>query len=130
MQRITRQRKAILKVLQTADRPLSPQEVIEHVTRNGDSLNIATVYRTLSGLVKRGTLTEVRLPGESKRYELSGKSHHHHFRCRKCNRVLVIERCCNDLLDLVPAGFILEQHDLFLYGLCSKCASDERENGN
>ncbi|MBU0690727.1 transcriptional repressor [bacterium] len=127
MQRNTRQRKAILKVLQKADHPLSSQEVMEQTVRNGDSLNIATVYRTLSAFVKRGTLVEVRLPGESKRYELSGKTHHHHFRCRKCNRVLVIEKCADDLPSLVPDGYVLENHDLFLYGLCAECAPNKKK---
>jgi Fur family ferric uptake transcriptional regulator len=127
MQRNTRQRKAIMRVLQISEHPLSSQEVMEQTIQNGDSLNIATVYRTLSALVKRGSLVEVRLPGEIKRYELSGKSHHHHFRCRKCNKIFVIEKCSKDLESLIPAGCVLENHDLFLYGLCKNCASEKKK---
>ncbi len=122
MQLNTRQRRAILDVLETADHPLSPQEISERVNRDGDSVNLSTVYRTLSALVERGTLEEVKLPGESSRYEFSGKGHHHHFRCRKCDRVLVIEKCAADVNSMVPPGYVVEDHDLFIYGLCSECS--------
>ncbi|MBU0692770.1 transcriptional repressor [bacterium] len=118
----TRQRRAILDVLEIADHPLSPQEIYDGVGHYGESVNMSTVYRSLSALVKREILEEVKLPGEPSRYEFSGKGHHHHFRCRKCNRVLVIEKCAADVNSMVPPGYIVEDHDLFIYGLCSECS--------
>lgn len=119
----TKQRRAILDVLEIADHPLSPQEIFDKVSQSGESVNLSTVYRSVSALVQRGTLEEVRLPGESSRYEFSGKGHHHHFRCRKCNRVLVIEKCAADVNSMVPPGYIVEDHDLYIYGICAECTS-------
>jgi Fur family ferric uptake transcriptional regulator len=64
----------------------------------------------------------VRLPGAPSRYEVAGKHHHHHFRCRLCDRVYEIDGCPPDLRSLVPRGFRLEGHDLTLFGRCPACA--------
>ena len=84
-------------------------------------LGIATVYRNLKALVEEGWLESVSLPGESPRYEIAGKRHHHHFRCRTCERVFEINGCYTNLLQLTPRGFRLEGHEVVLYGLCGAC---------
>ncbi|MGH9361888.1 MAG: Fur family transcriptional regulator [Thermoanaerobaculia bacterium] len=122
MERDTRQRRAIRDVLLAAGRPLSPHEVLAAARRQVRGLGIATVYRTLKGLVEQGSLAAVELPGEPPRYELSGKGHHHHFHCRGCGRVFELEGCPEGLKRLTPRGFALEAHEVVLYGRCAGCA--------
>jgi Fur family ferric uptake transcriptional regulator len=62
------------------------------------------------------------LPGESPRYEEAGKAHHHHFHCRKCDRVFEVDGCDAIFRRITPQGFRLESHDLTLSGLCADCA--------
>jgi Fur family ferric uptake transcriptional regulator len=114
MDRNTRQRQAIRQIFEETDRPLGPQEVLQAA--------IATVYRTLKALLAEGWLVAVELPGESQRYEIAGKDHHHHFRCRACDRVFEIEGCFANLQRLAPRGFQLEKHEVVLYGMCDTCA--------
>lgn len=121
VERDTSQRRAIRKVLQDAGRPLSPAEVLQKAQRLVPRLGIATVYRTIKGLTDQGTLVAVELPGEPQRYEIAGKSHHHHFSCRACGRVFELEGCPGNLARLVPQGFVMEDHELFLYGRCKDC---------
>lgn len=121
MERNTRQRGAIRSALESADRPLSPQEVLTRARQDVDSLGIATVYRSLSAFEKEGLVIPVHLPGDPTRYELAGKGHHHHFRCRKCGRVFEVEGCPGNLHQLTPAGFKLESHEVLLFGLCGEC---------
>lgn len=122
MERNTRQRSAILKALKTANRPLSPQEVLTRAQDDVKSLGIATVYRTLNSFEKSGKISAVQLPGDPMRYELSGKGHHHHFRCRKCHRVFEVEGCVGGIEEnLTPEGFLSEGHDLLLFGVCREC---------
>ena|SRR5436305_11806335 len=122
MERDTQQRRAIREVLARAGRPLSPREVLGEARPVAPKLGIATVYRTLKSGVADGWLTQVELPGEPPRYESTGKSHHHHFHCRRCDRVYEIEGCLDDLRSLTPPGFALEAHEVVLYGLCAECA--------
>lgn len=122
MQRRTRQRQAICTVFLEVQRPLSPQEVLELARVRVPSLGLATVYRTLKGLLEEGFLVPVELPGKVPRYERAGKAHHHHFLCRVCGRVYELEGCPQDVETLVPPGFLAEGHEVTLYGRCAACA--------
>ena len=123
MERNTRQRQAIRQVFQETDNPLGPQEVLQAAQVHIAGLGIATVYRTLKALVDDGWLSVVEQPGEPQRYELAGKKHHHHFRCRACDRVFEIAGCPTNVRCLAPHGFRLEGHEVVLYGTCNTCAA-------
>ncbi|MBM4188785.1 MAG: transcriptional repressor [Gemmatimonadetes bacterium] len=123
MERNTRQRAAIRAAFSRARRPLGPTEVLELARQDVDGLGIATVYRTIKSLVDDGWLTAVGLPGEPDRYEPAGLAHHHHFRCKSCDRVFDLEGCVEGLKKLVPKSFQLEGHELILVGRCKQCAA-------
>ncbi|GGM91206.1 transcriptional repressor [Thermus composti] len=120
MERSTKQRRAIREAFLEAGRPLSPQEVLSLARRKVPSLGLATVYRTLKGLVEEGFLTAVALPGEPPRYEPAGQGHHHHFLCRRCGRVYELSGC--GLKADLPPGFQAEGHEVTVYGRCPECA--------
>lgn len=122
MERHTRQRGAIRQIIAEAGRPLSIREIHTAASRLVRGLGIATVYRTLRELRREGDLLAVELPAEPARYELAGKVHHHHFRCRSCDRVYDVEGCVTQLRALVPRNFRLEDHEVTLYGKCAACA--------
>ena len=122
MERNTRQRSAICEAIAQADRPLLPQEVLDAARKEVPGLGIATVYRNLKVLVEEGELQAVNLPGENARFELLGHQHHHHFQCRRCQRVFDVHACPGDLSQMAPQGFTVEDHDLTLYGRCKDCA--------
>lgn len=120
-QRQTQQRGAIRRALRHADRPLSPQEVLDAARAAVPGLGLATVYRNIKRLVGAGWLRPVDLPGTASRYEVAGKDHHHHFHCRACDRVYEVEECPGSLEDLAPSGFELDAHEIILYGTCEAC---------
>lgn len=122
MQRNTRQRDAIRDAIVSAGRPLLPQEVLLAAQAAVPGLGLATVYRNLKTLVEEGELQPVTLPGESPRFELAGRQHHHHFQCRHCQRVFDVLACPGDLSRLAPRGFTVDGHDLTLYGHCGDCS--------
>ena len=90
------------------------------------NLGIATVYRTVKGLIDDGELTAVELPGEPQRYERAGKGHHHHFTCNTCGRMFEMDGCPQGLHLLVPDGFKMESHEVFIYGRCADCNRTSR----
>jgi Fur family ferric uptake transcriptional regulator len=122
MERQTRQREAIHSALLAADRPMSPREIWTAARKIVRDLGQATVYRTIKTLAREGALAPVDIPGEPARYELSGKAHHHHFHCTKCDRVFDMTGCVKKISSLAPAGFTVERHEVILYGRCAKCA--------
>jgi len=122
MARRTAQRAAIRQVLEDAARPLSPTEILRDAQRLVPRLGLTTVYRTVNALVDERWLAPVELPGEAARYELAGKAHHHHFRCRVCDSVFDAPGCVRGLDVLVPRGFVAEAHALVIYGTCTACS--------
>mgnify|MGYP000039712720 CR=1 FL=1 len=125
-ERNTRQRQAIRDALAVAARPLSPKEILDTAQGTVTGIGIATVYRTLKLLADEGLVDTVDIPGESPRFELSGKGHHHHFYCRGCTGVFEVEGCPGDFAGLVPGGFQLDGHELVLFGLCRGCSDGGR----
>lgn len=119
--RNTRQRQAIRDALEAAGRPLSPLEVLEAAREAVPGIGLATVYRNLKVLADEQWIAQVDLPGDSPRYEVAGKDHHHHFRCRGCGGVFEVEGCPGDLRTMVPKGFRLEGHEVILFGRCAAC---------
>jgi len=122
--RQTTQRAAIRQAIEHADRPLSPQEILELAQASQPSLGIATVYRAVKKGVEDAWLTPVDLPHGPTRYEPAGKKHHHHFECTACNAVFELEGCPtppSKLKPLVPEGCQLTGHEVILYGLCRDC---------
>lgn len=121
IQRSTKQKQAIRQILEEAKRPLSPQELFKLSKSKIPGINLTTIYRNLNALVVDKVLCAVEIPGTSPRYEAQGLGHHHHFQCQKCEKVFDIPACHDDLEALVPKGFELEGHELFLFGKCSSC---------
>lgn len=124
--RNTRQKTAIRDAFEEAGRPLSTGEVLDLAQSKVDGLGIATVYRNVKSLVDEGWLATVELPGETPRYEVAGKDHHHHFQCESCGRVFELHGCLPGLDKLAETGFSVKRHELVLYGSCPECNGKRR----
>jgi len=125
MDRRTRQRLAIVEAIEKASGPVMPQEILRVAAANVASMNLSTVYRTLSRMVAEGVIVPVQLPGEPVRYERreAADTHHHHFRCTSCDSVYDLAGCVAGLKSLLPRGFKMIRHDITLYGTCRKCGA-------
>lgn len=121
--RHTRQREAIVRVIQASRGPLAVNDILERAQREHDGLGIATVYRTLKLLLEDGTVRQVILPSGETRYEMSGLGHHHHFQCRRCGEVVDLDVCPVAVLTgtTLAGGYTVEGHELTLYGVCPSC---------
>ena len=119
--RHTPQRDAIEAAFKKAQRPLSVEEVLVSAREQVGSMDPATVYRNLGRLVEEGWLSRLTLPAKGVVYELRQKAHHHHFHCRQCDRTFDLPGCGLSPDKQAPSDFQVEDHDVFLYGLCPQC---------
>jgi len=119
--RNTRQKESIRTAFLAADRPLSHEEALALAKQDVLGLSIATVYRTVHQLIEEGWLIAVTVPGDTTRYEVSGKDHHHHFQCNQCGKLFELEGCGIELKPDLPSGFRTTGHEFFVYGLCNLC---------
>jgi Fur family transcriptional regulator, ferric uptake regulator len=122
MKRKTSQRAAIEETFRVQDRALGIEEILHNGRAMVESLNQATVYRNLKLLVEKGWLKQVNHPFLGTLYERSGKKHHHHFHCHACNRVYELPGCALKEAEAAPEGFVVENHEVFLSGICPSCA--------
>lgn len=124
--RSTRQRDLISRVLEQAEGPLGVNDILERAQSDLPGLGIATVYRTLKLLSEQHRIHPVALDGETL-YEASGRGHHHHFSCTRCGRVFTLHTCPVSLPPgtVYPGGFVVEAHEVTLYGMCPECARAE-----
>lgn len=122
--RDTSQQRAIREAVDSAGRPLSINEIHEFALAEVPSLGVRTVYRVVNRLLEDGDIAPVLVPGQPDRYEPASvaATHHHHFRCEKCDRVFDVDGCAGGLNRMLPPGFTLAGHELSLWGTCSECA--------
>lgn len=88
--RMTGQRRAILSVIETADKHLDAQQILRKAQKLDASVDRSTVYRTL-GLLKRHRMIDeldlLHLNGERHYYERSLGRDHIHIACLGCGKV-------------------------------------------
>jgi Fur family ferric uptake transcriptional regulator len=119
--RNTQQRREIREVFNRNDRPLAADEVLQLARKSIKGLGMATVYRTIKGLIDEGWLVPVEVPRQAPRYEIRGKVHHHHFHCLRCQGLFELEECVEQLGKLIPATFRVVDHVVLIYGYCVGC---------
>lgn len=124
MKRNTTQRQAILHIFRSAQGPMSAEEIHQQALLIKPNIGIATIYRNLKELVQAKDVSEVHLPEQTTRFELTRPEHHHHFFCERCQHVFDVKAACPvAALDgaTLPSGFNVTSHKLTLYGVCSSC---------
>ncbi len=126
--RRTRQRTTIAETLDSLAEFRTAQDIHEVLRHAGESVGLATVYRTLQGLVDAGEVDAVRTPDGQVAYRAcAGRArHHHHLICRSCGRTVELE--LQEVEGVIAAlaarhGFSEVRHELELYGVCSACAT-------
>lgn len=122
--RPTRQRRAVMAALESAEEFRSAQELHASMRGEGDSIGLATVYRTLQALASADDVDVLRGEDGETRYRLCSGSHHHHLVCRDCGRTVEVEGpTVERWADRVARehGFDDVSHTVELFGRCGDC---------
>ena len=121
--RQTPQREAILKVLHTADRPLTVEEICASMEKRRSG--IPTVYRNLERFVNEGWAESLLGQDQVMRFVLCrSASHHHHLSCEICGRMAEVDACGIEasLAGMERlSGYRITRHQLNLFGICPAC---------
>jgi Fur family ferric uptake transcriptional regulator len=128
--RITAPRRAVMVVLEQADAPLSPQEILERGGASHSTLGLTTVYRTLALLVELDVARRVHRSNGCQGYIATSPGHRHHVICHTCGRTVEFTGS-EDLRGLIgqveqSTDYRVDDHLLQLFGLCPDC---QREGG-
>jgi Fur family transcriptional regulator, ferric uptake regulator len=122
--RPTRQRRAVAAALAGLDDFRSAQEIHDLIQGQGDSVGLATVYRTLSALADAGEVDMLRSEGGEAIWRSCSDTHHHHLVCRTCGATVEVEGPAVERWTSAIAsehGFGDISHTLEIFGTCPAC---------
>jgi len=121
--RDTKQRRAILKELQSVTTHPTADEIYEMVRKRIPRISLGTVYRNLEILSENGMIQ--RLAYGAGCYRFDGAAHnHYHIRCVDCGRVDDVTDVAMDEIEEIIRGktdFTIISHRLEYVGICPKC---------
>ena len=124
--RPTRQRTAVAEALTSVEDFRSAQELHELLRSRGETVGLATVYRTLQALSDAGEVDVLRTGDGEAVYRRCSTGHHHHLVCRTCGRTVEVEGPAVERWASRTAGehgFVDVSHTLEVFGTCSSCAA-------
>jgi Fur family ferric uptake transcriptional regulator len=122
--RSTRQRAAVRAALEGHDGFMSAQQLHDALRREGESVGLTTVYRTLQSLADAGVVDSLVTDEGETVYRLCSTGHHHHLVCRECG--CTVEIAGADVEAWADAmakehGFSDISHTLEVFGVCRDC---------
>ncbi|MCK0111168.1 transcriptional repressor [Ornithinimicrobium sp. F0845] len=124
--RPTRQQAAVTAALADGQDFSSAQELHARLRAAGETVGLATVYRTLTGMAESGEVDVLRTDDGEAVYRMCSTGHHHHLVCRECGRAVEIEgpSAVERWTDQVAEkhGFTQVSHTLEIFGTCADCA--------
>lgn len=124
-QRNTRQRAAIVELLDDVEEFRSAQQLHELLSAKGSNVGLATVYRAMQALSESGDVDVLRAgDGESLYRRCDKRAHHHHLVCRRCGTAVEIDGpSVESWATKVGAshGFTDIEHTMELFGTCAAC---------
>lgn len=122
---MTKNRQAILQVLQNAQQPLSATQLYH---KSAKAFDLATVYRALSYLEKNAFIDSFLLTCSccktERYYTVASDEHHHYFHCQNCHRFIDVGDCLSkEILERYSKRFdvAISDYMLTLSGLCPLC---------
>jgi Fur family transcriptional regulator, peroxide stress response regulator len=117
----TPQRLAILDYLKGNTSHPSAEDVFREVSKTYPSMSFATVYNTLHTLTKAGSLRELTIDPDRKRYD-PDTSNHHHLICLRCGKIVDITGgVAIDLPEDMAQGYTIIGSNVEFYGYCPDC---------
>lgn len=123
--RATRQRSAVVALLDDLDGFRSAQELHDELRRRDQTIGLTTVYRTLQTLAAAGLVDTVRTDsGEAVYRRCAAPHHHHHLVCRTCGSAVEVSGLEVEAWAAEVAarhGFTDVSHTIELFGTCADC---------
>jgi len=113
----------ILEIFESAEHPhLTAEDVYQRLHDADEDVGLATVYRVLTQFQAAGLVIRHNFEGGRSVFEINQGGHHDHMLCLECGQVFEfydreIEQRQSSVA--AKAGFVIQDHSLYLYGVCA-----------
>ena len=114
--KLTTARKSILELLIDSNKPLSYEDMKEHI-----SMDKATFYRNIT-IFEEESLVSSFESNDKKRYFEISKTPHSHFICSSCSKI----ECIHKKIDFNLPEYKIE--NIIIKGICKYCLNKKEEN--
>ncbi|OGI58314.1 MAG: transcriptional repressor [Candidatus Muproteobacteria bacterium RBG_19FT_COMBO_61_10] len=112
----------ILSILEAAQvRHMTAEDVYKSLLEAGEEVGLATVYRVLTQFETAGLVIRHNFEGGRSVFEMNQGHHHDHMVCVECGKVFEFyDSAIEERQRLVAgkAGFVMDEHSLYIYGIC------------
>ena len=122
--RATPARMHLMYLLETSDKPLDVQAMIDYLKEKNIETDPATVFRIVNTFTEKGLTKQIQFQEGKFRYELASKAEHHHLVCTRCGQIQDISDCNIDVLENhieMKKKFKVTSHALEFFGICADC---------
>ena len=132
--RLTRQRRVILEVMDTAEQHLDVDQILERAQKMDPAVHLVTVYRTIDLLKKEGLIDELdllHLRGDRHYYETHGPRDHIHVACLRCGKAREFEsRLYEQLKEQIARDFDMQVtvSRTEVGGICNDCLASAKKS--
>lgn len=112
----------ILDILEHSSiRHMTAEDVYKRLLEAGEEVGLATVYRVLMQFEQAGLVMRHNFEGGRSVFEINQGHHHDHMVCVECGKVfefmdIAIEERQHKVAE--KAGFVVDEHALYMYGVC------------
>ncbi len=121
--RRTRSQERILTLLKTLNQAVSAQDIYSELRKTGQTIGLATVYRSLEALKLEGVV-QARTLATGESLYTSTHEDRHHLTCLRCGNSIPINECpVHELEEQLHRSyqFKIHYHMLEFFGLCTQC---------
>lgn len=112
----------ILRILEEAKvRHMTAEDVYKILLAAGEDVGLATVYRVLTQFEGAGLVIRHNFEGGRAVFEINQGSHHDHMVCIECGKIFEFHDIAiedRQLKVAEKAGFVVDDHALYMYGVC------------
>ncbi len=129
MTRSSKQRTAILEVLQQTDTHPTADWVYQQVSQRIPNISLGTVYRNLSRLATAGVIQRMAIGDGNDHFDYT-VTPHDHFYCEKCGRLYDLPLPYDSTLDRQAAASScgeIRWHRLVFHGVCQRCCTNNEK---
>jgi len=132
--RLTRQRRVILQVMDSAEQHLDVDQILERAQKIDPEVHVVTVYRTIDLLKRQGLIDELdllHLRGDRHYYETHGPRDHIHVACLRCGKVREFESRLYEQLKqqiAVACDIRVTVSRTEVGGICNDCLASEKKS--
>lgn|SRR5690554_1741667 len=123
--KFSKQREQVINELALLEQPISVEELYDNLKKQGNHMNLSTVYRTIDALHSHKIIEKVYSSlKNSHLIQLSHAHHQHYLVCIYCHAMIPIDYCpMEQLMDHIKDtyDFKVISHQLEISGVCHNC---------